>query len=111
MVTEQKAKQVARAGTANAGRREPEVGTGTGTCRPVPRIHLCLLTTSMSVEPPAHSDAVKVAFPAEHVLLLSMNRPKSLNAMSFDMEQDLRTLMDWFDEEPSLWFDSLSLLF
>ena len=108
MVAEQKAKQVTRAGAANAGRREP---AGTGTCRPVPRIHLCLLTTSMSVEPPAHSDAVKVAFPAEHVLLLSMNRPKSLNAMSFDMEQDLRTLMDWFDEEPSLWFDSLSLLF
>ena len=82
MVTEQKAKQVARAGTANAGRREPEVGTGTGTCRPVPRIHLCLLTTSMSVRPPAHSDAVKVASPGEHVLLLSMKRP-----MSFDMEK------------------------
>ncbi|VDC05766.1 unnamed protein product [Peniophora sp. CBMAI 1063] len=57
----------------------------------------------MSVGPPAHSDAVKVAIPAEHVLLLSMNRPKALNAMSFEMEQDLRTLLDWFDEEPSLW--------
>jgi enoyl-CoA hydratase/carnithine racemase len=58
----------------------------------------------MSLQPPTHSNAVKVSFPAEHVLLLCMNRPEVLNAMSVEMERDLKALFDWFDEEPSLWY-------
>ena len=52
---------------------------------------------------PPHSEQVLVQFPVEHALLLTMNRPKALNAMTPVMESDINTLMNWFDEEPSLW--------
>jgi enoyl-CoA hydratase/carnithine racemase len=57
-----------------------------------------------SLSPPSHSNEVKVFFPKEHVVLLTMYRPKSLNAMWYTMEGDLETLLNWFEEEPSLWF-------
>ncbi|KAI0031239.1 enoyl-CoA hydratase/carnithine racemase [Vararia minispora EC-137] len=57
----------------------------------------------MALQLPSHSDQVKVSFPVDHVLMLCMNRPKALNAMSDKMEHDLKTLLNWFDEEPSLW--------
>ncbi|KAI9445378.1 enoyl-CoA hydratase/carnithine racemase [Lactarius indigo] len=56
-----------------------------------------------SLSPPSHSDEVKVSFPKEHVVLLIMNRPKSLNAMCHTMESDLEILLSWFEDEPSLW--------
>ncbi|KAI0323026.1 enoyl-CoA hydratase/carnithine racemase [Amylostereum chailletii] len=57
----------------------------------------------MVPQPPAHSNELKVEFPAEHVLLLCFNRPKALNSMSVGMENDVKLLLDWFDTEPSLW--------
>lgn len=56
-----------------------------------------------NLSPPSHSDEVKISFPKEHVVLLTMNRPKSLNAMWHVMESDLETLLNWFEREPSLW--------
>lgn len=32
-----------------------------------------------------------------------MNRPEALNAMTDGMEGDLRKMLDWFEEENSLW--------
>ncbi|KIM35608.1 hypothetical protein M413DRAFT_449653 [Hebeloma cylindrosporum] len=55
------------------------------------------------LQPPQHSSEVKVAFPAEHVLLLTFNRPKQLNAMTPRMSEDLKVLLDWFEDEPDLW--------
>ncbi|KAI0673640.1 enoyl-CoA hydratase/carnithine racemase [Trametes maxima] len=55
------------------------------------------------LRPPAHSDEIKVAFPQEHVLLLTFNRPKSLNAVTPTMTDDVKAVLDWFDSEPSLW--------
>lgn len=45
-----------------------------------------------------------MAFPTEHVLQLTLNRPKSLNAMTPQMTEDMRLLLNWFEEEASLWF-------
>lgn len=56
-----------------------------------------------NLSPPSHSDEVKVSFPKEHVVLLIMNRPKSLNAVCQTMESDLENLLSWFEGEPSLW--------
>ncbi|KAJ7741450.1 enoyl-CoA hydratase/carnithine racemase [Mycena maculata] len=53
--------------------------------------------------PPAVSDQVIINFPKEHVLLLTLNRPKSLNALTPQMENDLRSVLNWFEDEPSLW--------
>ncbi|KIK97716.1 hypothetical protein PAXRUDRAFT_824631 [Paxillus rubicundulus Ve08.2h10] len=55
------------------------------------------------IQPPSHSDELNVSFPREHVMLLTLNRPKSLNAMSPQLHSDLASVLRWFDDEPSLW--------
>ncbi|EMD42311.1 hypothetical protein CERSUDRAFT_110831 [Gelatoporia subvermispora B] len=53
--------------------------------------------------PPTHSDEIKVSFPREHVMLLTFNRPKALNAMTASMVSDIKNVLDWFEKEPYLW--------
>jgi enoyl-CoA hydratase/carnithine racemase len=55
------------------------------------------------------SDQTKISFPAKHVLLITLNRPDTLNAMTPEMAGDITRLMDWFDNEPELWYVSLAL--
>lgn len=57
----------------------------------------------MTIVPPKHSDQIKVSFPVNHVLLLTFNRPESLNAMTPQMTADVKGLLDWFEDEPQLW--------
>jgi len=52
---------------------------------------------------PPHSDELQVSIPEEHVLLLTFNRPASLNAMSPTLAKDIASVLEWFDDEPSLW--------
>ncbi|KZT30978.1 ClpP crotonase [Neolentinus lepideus HHB14362 ss-1] len=56
-----------------------------------------------SLDHPRVSDQLSVSFPVEHVLQLTFNRPAALNAMTPTMEEDIKNVMNWFDEEPSLW--------
>lgn len=63
----------------------------------------------MQLKPPVHSSQLKVEFPADHVLLLTLNRPQSLNAMTPTMAEDLRRVLDWFEDEPQLWCGAYSL--
>ncbi|KAF9458033.1 enoyl-CoA hydratase/carnithine racemase [Collybia nuda] len=53
--------------------------------------------------PPPTSEELIVSFPADHVLQLTFNRPKSLNAMTPRMSDDLKRVLDWFEDEPQLW--------
>ncbi|KIJ53692.1 hypothetical protein M422DRAFT_154751 [Sphaerobolus stellatus SS14] len=46
---------------------------------------------------------VKLSAPAEHVLVITLNRPKSLNAVSPDLAEDLRRVLAWFDDQPDFW--------
>ncbi|KAJ7170895.1 enoyl-CoA hydratase/carnithine racemase [Mycena crocata] len=55
------------------------------------------------LSPPAVSEQLLVSFPKEHVLLLTLNRPKSLNALTPQMSDDLRSVLNWFEDEPNLW--------
>jgi len=57
-----------------------------------------------SLNVPKTSEQLLVSFPAEHVLLLTFNRPKQLNAMTPEMSEDLRVVLNWFEDEPSLWW-------
>ncbi|KAJ4464370.1 ClpP/crotonase-like domain-containing protein [Lentinula aciculospora] len=59
--------------------------------------------TTKLYSPPPHSDQLVVSFPAEHVLMLTLNRPKSRNAMTPQMQKDLEWVLDWFNEESGLW--------
>ncbi|KAK8029196.1 enoyl-CoA hydratase [Apiospora marii] len=59
------------------------------------------LPSSLSSPPPAVPDTL-VSFPAPHVLLVTLNRPKQLNCIPRPQHFALERLWDWYDEEPSL---------
>lgn len=51
--------------------------------------------------PPQPQDAL-LSFPAPHVLLVTLNRPQSLNCINAQGNADLHAVWEWMDEEPSL---------
>ncbi|KAF7325879.1 hypothetical protein MKEN_00438700 [Mycena kentingensis (nom. inval.)] len=53
--------------------------------------------------PPQVSSEILLSFPKPHLLLITLNRPKSLNAFTPGMLQDMRSVLNWFEEEPELW--------
>ncbi|KAH8111856.1 ClpP/crotonase [Phellopilus nigrolimitatus] len=65
-------------------------------------------TPQFARPPPAISDALKVSFPAAHVVLLTLNRPAARNAMSPGLQADIERTLAWFDDEPSLWVGILT---
>jgi hypothetical protein len=86
-----------------AARARVVVGSRARPVRQTPWAPLVLSPHMPSHSPPALSDELKLEFPADHVLLLVMNRPKAMNAMTPQLEADLATALDWFDNEPDLW--------
>lgn len=80
----------------------PTVSVYTFCGETLPSFSLSMLS-SRALTPPTHSEEVQVAFPADHVLLLTLNRPRFLNAMTPRMTKDLGNLLDWFEGEPELW--------
>lgn len=52
---------------------------------------------------PTVGEHVILSLPAPRVLMVKMNRPKQLNAMSWGMEQDMAKAFDWYEQQPSLW--------
>ncbi|OJA08881.1 hypothetical protein AZE42_01729 [Rhizopogon vesiculosus] len=57
----------------------------------------------LSLHPPSHSDALKVSFPQEHVMFMTLNRPRHLNAMTPQLTTDIAAILNWFDDQSSLW--------
>lgn len=43
-----------------------------------------------------------LSYPAPHVLLITINRPKRMNSIPYAMHWEADTLISWFDSEPSL---------
>ncbi|KAK6852843.1 enoyl-CoA hydratase [Apiospora arundinis] len=58
--------------------------------------------SSGSASPPPPVPDTLVSFPAPHVLLVTLNRPKQLNCIPRPQHYALERLWDWYDEEPSL---------
>lgn len=56
---------------------------------------------TLASPPPPVPDTL-VSFPAPHVLLVTLNRPKALNAIPRPQHFALERLWAWYDEEPSL---------
>jgi hypothetical protein len=52
---------------------------------------------------PRHTSQLRISFPDEHVLLITLHRPEVLNTMTPEMESDMKKILDWFDSEPGLW--------
>ncbi|TGJ85802.1 hypothetical protein E0Z10_g2947 [Xylaria hypoxylon] len=59
------------------------------------------LPPTLSSPPPPVPNVV-VSFPAPHILLVTLNRPKQLNAIPRPQHFALEGLWEWYDEEPSL---------
>ncbi|GJN91578.1 hypothetical protein Rhopal_004601-T1 [Rhodotorula paludigena] len=57
----------------------------------------------MTPRPPPTGPHLVVTFPHPKVLQLRLNRPEALNAMTDELEGDLRKVLDWFEDETSLW--------
>lgn len=52
--------------------------------------------------PPPSISGVVISVPAAHVLLVTLNRPKQLNALRRESHYLLDTLWTWYENEPSL---------
>ncbi|GAA5865503.1 hypothetical protein JCM8547_001268 [Rhodosporidiobolus lusitaniae] len=53
--------------------------------------------------PPSVGPHLVVSFPLEKVLLLRLNRPEALNAMTDALEADICKTLDWAEDEPGVW--------
>ncbi|KAF8313214.1 ClpP/crotonase [Clavulina sp. PMI_390] len=58
---------------------------------------------TLNSPPPQHSEAIILSYPAPHVILVTFNRPKAMNAVHDPMRVDLQRVFDWFENEPDLW--------
>lgn len=59
------------------------------------------LPPALSSPPPPVPNAI-ISFPQQHVLLVTLDRPKQLNAIPRPQHFALDRLWGWYDEEPSL---------
>lgn len=52
--------------------------------------------------PPPQSSIFTLTFPSPHILLVTINREKRMNAIPTQGHKDGFAIWNWFDEEPSL---------
>ena len=55
------------------------------------------------------SNQIQASHAAPHVLLILLNRPEAMNAMSREMEASLTLLLNWFQDNDDYWCGLLSL--
>ena len=60
------------------------------------------MTLNNFINPPPTVDDVILSFPRFHILLVTLNRPKQLNAVTRSMHAQLDRLWAWYDAEPAL---------
>ena len=49
------------------------------------------------------SDQIQASGAAPHILLILLNRPEAMNAMSREMEASLKLLLSWFQDSDDYW--------
>lgn len=59
-------------------------------------------TYATETPPPATPEFLRLSFPAPRVLLVRMDRPKALNAMSTAAQWEMHSVWKWLDSEPNL---------
>jgi len=52
---------------------------------------------------PSHGDEIIVSLLAPHTLLLTLNRPKVLNAVSPQMSESIDKILNWAEQEGEIW--------
>lgn len=58
-------------------------------------------TKDIPLEPPPLSD-IKTSFPAPHILLVTLSRPRQMNSLLHAHHWQLDRLFAWFDDQPAL---------
>ncbi|WQF78905.1 Putative enoyl-CoA hydratase/isomerase, ClpP/crotonase-like domain superfamily [Colletotrichum destructivum] len=61
-----------------------------------------MISSPTETPPPATPIFLKLSYPAPRVLLVRMDRPKDLNAMSTAAQWEMDSVWRWFDQEPNL---------
>lgn len=56
---------------------------------------------TFTINPPPIEHAL-LTYPAPHVLLVTLNRPRALNCINSQGHADLHAVWEWLDAEPSL---------
>lgn len=52
--------------------------------------------------PPPPTPTYLLSYPKEHVLLITINRPKAMNSLPYAAHWEADALLQWFDSEPTL---------
>lgn len=59
------------------------------------------MAQSLATQPPPAPSYI-LSYPAAHIILITINRPKAMNSLPYASHWEAAALLDWFDEEPSL---------
>lgn len=59
------------------------------------------MAAQLSTRPPP-TPSYLLSYPASHVLLITINRPRQMNSIPYTAHWEADALMTWFDAEPSL---------
>ena len=51
---------------------------------------------------------LKLSCPADHVLLVTLNRPKALNVFNAEMEEEMGRVLQWADDDEYMWYVALT---
>ena len=60
-----------------------------------------MTSTKISTQPPSTPTYI-LSYPADYVLLITINRPKAMNSLPYASHWEADALLQWFDKEPSL---------
>lgn len=61
--------------------------------------------------PPPETKYCILTFPSPRVLLITINRPKQLNALNLPAHFELDGVFNWYNKEPELWVAIVSKFF
>ena len=60
-----------------------------------------MTSTKLASQPPPTPTYI-LSYPADYVLLITINRPKAMNSLPYASHWEADALLQWFDREPSL---------
>ena len=55
----------------------------------------------LQTQPPATPTYI-LSYPSDHIILITINRPRAMNSLPYESHWEAAALLDWFDNEPSL---------
>lgn len=60
------------------------------------------MAAKLATQPPPPSASFLLSYPAQHVLLVTINREHAMNSIPTQAHWDAEAIFSWFDSEPSL---------